>query len=72
MKYNKGVAIVNTWKNLYKYSKKYTIHGICLPLNVHCIDLKIAELLRWPNVNVSPSIGSGPSYCGDAAYEKEV
>lgn len=39
-------------KNLYKYSKYiyiyvyiYTIHN--LPLNVHCIDCKIAELLRW-------------------------
>lgn len=43
MKY-KGVAIVNTWKNLYKYSKN-KIHNICLPLHVHCIDLRLDELM---------------------------
>lgn len=72
MKYKKGVAIMNTWKNLYKYSKKYTIHNICLPLNVHCIDLRTAKLLRWPNMNVYPSIGFKQSSCDDVACEKEV
>lgn len=57
MKYKKGVTIVNTLKNLYKYSRKYTIHDICLPLNVPCIDLRTAELLRWFNMNAYPMFG---------------
>lgn len=72
MKYKKGVTIVNTWKNLYKYSKKYTIHDICLPLNVHCIDLRIAELLRWFNMNLYLLSGLEQSSCDDVACEKEV
>ncbi len=72
MKYKKGVTIVNTWKNLYKYSKKYTIHDICLPLNVLCIDLRIDELLRWFNMNVYPMSGFEQSPCDDVAREQEV
>lgn len=72
MKNKKGVTIGNTWKNLYKYSKKYTIYDICLPLNVHCIDLRIAELLRWFNMNVYSMFGLEQSSCDDVACEKEV
>lgn len=72
MKYKKGVTIVNTWKILYKYSKIYIYNTQYLsPFKRHCIDLKFAELLRWPKMNVYPSAGF-EQCCDDVTCNKEV